>query len=183
MFYTKVRRSATLIRRIKKALITARRFSHIIIRCATKKTLAPNFSRSTSAELADIVLTDLITRSSEDIRELTERIDMMRWGHAMISPRTNFMWSGARDEAQKPFRNIHFAHSDLSGIALFEEAFFHGMSSGKSDDFAETNMTVFLSIVALISAIITIAAKVRENHEWQYVFKPLTMVAIIATAF
>jgi hypothetical protein len=34
--------------------------------------------------------------------------------------------TGAPDEAQKPFRNIHFAHSDLSGIALFEEAFFHG---------------------------------------------------------
>jgi protoporphyrinogen oxidase len=77
-------------------------------------------------ELADIVLTDF-ARAHPNIRELTERIDIMRWGHAMISPKTNFLWSGARDEAQKPFRNIHFAHSDLSGIALFEEAFYHGM--------------------------------------------------------
>jgi hypothetical protein len=55
----------------------------------------------------------------------------MRWGHAMISPRPNFLWNGARDEAQKPFRNIHFAHSDLSGIALFEEAFYHGIRAAR----------------------------------------------------
>lgn len=77
-------------------------------------------------ELSDVILSDL-ERCHKDIRRLTERIDIMRWGHAMISPRTNFLWSGAREQAQKPFRNIYFAHSDLSGIALFEEAFFHGV--------------------------------------------------------
>ncbi len=77
-------------------------------------------------ELADICLTDL-SRAHKDIRELTTRIDIMRWGHAMISPRPNFLWSGAREAAQKPYRRIHFAHSDLSGIALFEEAFYHGL--------------------------------------------------------
>ena len=77
-------------------------------------------------ECADIVLTDL-ERAHRDIRDLTERIDVMRWGHAMISPRPNFIWSGAREKAAEPFRNIHFAHSDLSGVALFEEAFYHGL--------------------------------------------------------
>jgi hypothetical protein len=77
-------------------------------------------------ELADICLTDL-SRAHKDIYQLTERIDIMRWGHAMISPRPNFLWSGAREQAQKSYRNIHFAHSDLSGIALFEEAFYHGL--------------------------------------------------------
>ncbi len=77
-------------------------------------------------ELADIVLTDL-SRAHKDIHSLTTRIDIMRWGHAMISPRPDFIWSGARALAAKPFRNIHFAHSDLSGIALFEEAFYHGI--------------------------------------------------------
>ena len=77
-------------------------------------------------ELADVVLSDL-SLAHPNIRELTERIDIMRWGHAMISPRTNFIWSGAREKAMQPFRNIHFAHSDLSGIALFEEAFYHGL--------------------------------------------------------
>lgn len=77
-------------------------------------------------DLADVCLTDL-ARAHPDIYDLTERIDIMRWGHAMISPRPNFIWSGVREKAMKPYRNIHFAHTDLSGIALFEEAFFHGL--------------------------------------------------------
>jgi hypothetical protein len=70
--------------------------------------------------------TDL-SRAHADIRDLVERLDVMRWGHAMIRPRTGFMWGGARREGAKPFRSIHFAHSELSGVALFEEAFDHGL--------------------------------------------------------
>lgn len=77
-------------------------------------------------QLADVCLTDL-ARAHSDIYELTTRIDIMRWGHAMISPRPNFIWSGIREKAIEPYRNIHFAHTDLSGIALFEEAFYHGL--------------------------------------------------------
>jgi len=77
-------------------------------------------------QLADVCLTDL-SRAHSDIYELTTRIDIMRWGHAMISPRPNFIWSGVREKAMKPYRSIHFAHTDLSGIALFEEAFYHGL--------------------------------------------------------
>jgi hypothetical protein len=76
--------------------------------------------------LADVCLSDL-SRAHNNIYELTERIDIMRWGHAMVSPRPNFIWSGVREKAMKPYRNIHFAHTDLSGIALFEEAFYHGL--------------------------------------------------------
>jgi hypothetical protein len=75
---------------------------------------------------ADVALTDL-SRAHSDIRNLVERLDVMRWGHAMIRPRTGFMWGAARREGAKPFRSIHFAHSELSGVALFEEAFDHGL--------------------------------------------------------
>jgi hypothetical protein len=37
------------------------------------------------------------------------------------------MWGGARALATLPFRGIHFANTDLSGIPLFEEAFYHGL--------------------------------------------------------
>ncbi|MFL6213814.1 MAG: NAD(P)-binding protein [Blastocatellia bacterium] len=76
-------------------------------------------------DFADTALTDL-SRPHKEIRALVERLDVMRWGHAMISPRPNFVWSAARREAARPYRNIHFAHTDLSGVALFEEAFYHG---------------------------------------------------------
>jgi hypothetical protein len=45
----------------------------------------------------------------------------------MVRPRTGFIWGGARRRAIEPYRGIHFAHSDLSGIALFEEAFYQGL--------------------------------------------------------
>ncbi len=82
-------------------------------------------------DLADVCLTDM-ARAHPDIYELTTRIDIMRWGHAMISPRPGFIWSKNKQAASKPYRNIHFAHTDLSGIALFEEAFYHGLRSAVS---------------------------------------------------
>ena len=33
--------------------------------------------------------------------------------------------------ARQPFRNIHFANTDLSGIPLFEEAFDHGLRAAE----------------------------------------------------
>lgn len=77
-------------------------------------------------EWADVALADL-TRAHPDIRSLTERLDVMRWGHAMIMPRPGFVWSESRRAATVPYRGIHFAHSDLSGVALFEEAFYQGI--------------------------------------------------------
>jgi Flavin containing amine oxidoreductase len=75
---------------------------------------------------AEVTLADL-SRAHPDIRSLVERLDVMRWGHAMIRPRTGFMWGHARREGAKAFRSIHFAHSELSGVALFEEAFDVGL--------------------------------------------------------
>jgi hypothetical protein len=79
-------------------------------------------------DLADVCLTD-IARAHPEIYDLCERIDIMRWGHAMISPRPGFIWGSERQKAVKPYRSIHFAHTDLSGIALFEEAFYHGLTA------------------------------------------------------
>lgn len=76
-------------------------------------------------EWADVVLTDL-ERVHPEIRGLTKRLDIMRWGHAMIRPTPGFISGPARSECAKPFHNIHFAHNALSGIPLFEEAFYHG---------------------------------------------------------
>ena len=44
-------------------------------------------------------------------------------------------------------------------------------------------MILAFSIIALISAILTIWAKLRENESIQFIFKPLAMLAIILLAF
>lgn len=76
-------------------------------------------------EWADVVLTDL-EQAHPEIRSLCQRLDIMRWGHAMVRPRPGFISGKARTLCAKPFRGVHFAHSSLSGLALLEEAFFHG---------------------------------------------------------
>jgi hypothetical protein len=81
-------------------------------------------------EWAEVALTDL-TRAHPEIRDMTERLDVMRWGHAMVRPRTGFIASAARRRAREPYRNIHFSHSDLSGVALFEEALHHGVRAAE----------------------------------------------------
>jgi hypothetical protein len=79
---------------------------------------------------ADIAMTDL-ERAHPEIRHITERLDVMRWGHAMVRPKPGFRWSTARRDAAIPLGRIHFAHSDLSGVALFEEAWDHGLRAAE----------------------------------------------------
>jgi hypothetical protein len=84
----------------------------------------------TWAEAAEIVLSDLEAAHPE-IRSLVERLDVMKWGHAMVRPRTGFVFSQARQTAASPFGPIHFAGTDLSGVALCEEAVYHGVRAAE----------------------------------------------------
>jgi glycine/D-amino acid oxidase-like deaminating enzyme len=81
-------------------------------------------------EWADVALADLETAHAE-IRTLTTRLDVVRWGHAMVRPKPGMIFGSARKAAQQPYRGVHFACTDLSGVALFEEAFFHGLRAAE----------------------------------------------------
>lgn len=82
------------------------------------------------AQLAETVCSDL-ERAHEDLRSCVSRIDLCRFGHGMVQPRVGHVWNPARRAASTPLQGIHFAHSDLSGIALFEEAFHHGVRAAR----------------------------------------------------
>jgi len=83
------------------------------------------------ASIADAILTDL-GRAHRGLEAALERIDVWRWGHAMIRPTPGFLWGTSRRRAAEPFGRVHFAHSDLSGLALFEEALDHGVRAAES---------------------------------------------------
>jgi hypothetical protein len=55
----------------------------------------------------------------------------MRWGHAMVQPRVGFVFGPSRRKAALPVGRLFFAHSDLSGLALFEEALHHGVRAAE----------------------------------------------------
>jgi protoporphyrinogen oxidase len=84
-------------------------------------------------QCAQLVLADL-TRAHPDLAECIERIDVFRWGHAMIRPRPGVFTgelAALRRSLQQPAGGLHFAHSELSGLALFEEAQYHGVRAAE----------------------------------------------------
>ena len=81
-------------------------------------------------ECAMLAMTEL-ERAHPDLEHLVQRLDIMRWGHAMIRPQPGFIWGDARRKAAQQYRGIHFAHTDLSGVALMEEAFYHGLRAAE----------------------------------------------------
>ena len=79
-------------------------------------------------EWVDLIIADL-ELMHEGIEEYIERIDVWVWGHGMIKPKVNVVWGKQKKEMQKSIANIHFAHSDMSGISIFEEAQYHGVEA------------------------------------------------------
>lgn len=80
----------------------------------------------TWAEGAELVLQDL-EQAHPELRSLVQRLDLMHWGHAMVRPVPAFINGTARHECSQSYHGVCFAHSDLSGLALFEEAFDQGL--------------------------------------------------------
>jgi hypothetical protein len=64
-----------------------------------------------------------------NIRRCVTHVDVVRLGHAMVRPTVGFLGAGARRDLQWAPRNIHLAHSDLSGLSLFEEAQYRGVAA------------------------------------------------------
>jgi len=75
---------------------------------------------------AQEVLADLSVPHPE-IRELATRVDIHRHAHAMIRPLPGRLWGGARQVFEQGGAGIQFAHADVSGLSLFEEANYRGV--------------------------------------------------------
>jgi len=73
-------------------------------------------------------IVDDLARAHPDLPAKLERIDLMRYGHAMSVPVPGLRSSAALRVLALPQRQrrVHFAHADLSGYSVFEEAMFHG---------------------------------------------------------
>ncbi|MBB4638268.1 FAD-dependent oxidoreductase [Longimicrobium terrae] len=73
------------------------------------------------AEWKDAILADL-ERAHPDIRACVSRVDIMRMGHAMVRPTPGFLADPGRRALVDADGPVFYAHSDLSGLSLFEEA-------------------------------------------------------------
>ena len=75
----------------------------------------------------DEILSELET-AHPALGELTTRLDVRLIGHAMTRPTPGLVFGAARTAAAaaRPLGLVHFAHSDLSALPLFEEAVYWG---------------------------------------------------------
>lgn len=76
----------------------------------------------------EAILNDL-GKAHPDIRDCVSSIDIMRLGHAMARPTPGTIFAEWRRRLPERFPNFLFAHSDLSGLSIFEEAQFHGVNA------------------------------------------------------
>jgi len=77
----------------------------------------------------EIVLRDL-RQPHPGIEKGLRELNTWVWGHGMIRPSPGFIWGEDRRVASRSINErIHFAHSDISGISIFEEAFYQGYTA------------------------------------------------------
>lgn len=80
----------------------------------------------TAADWTALIINDL-KQAHPGIENCITDIVYKVWGHGMSGPVKGFIFGDERKKAAQSYKGrIHFAHSDLSGISIFEEGFFQG---------------------------------------------------------
>jgi NAD(P)-binding Rossmann-like domain len=77
------------------------------------------------------IVTDDLLMMNPDLKGAIRSVDLWHWGHAMVRPEPGFVWglaAGARASAKPP---LFLAHSDMSGLSLFEEAHYRGVDAAE----------------------------------------------------
>lgn len=62
-----------------------------------------------------------------DLVDHVQQVDVWLWGHGMIRPDPGFIWGTERAQMLQQRPPMFFAHSDMSGMSLFEEAYTRGV--------------------------------------------------------
>ena len=78
----------------------------------------------------NVIMQDLLV-AHPDLERYVSRIDVYRWGHAMIRPSPGIIWGRESAIRRKPFGNVYFASCDTTGLPLFEEACFSGIRAAE----------------------------------------------------
>jgi predicted NAD/FAD-binding protein len=98
---------------------------HLPPREAREEALARSYE-----DWRDIVLTELLSVHPE-LKGRVKSLDVWLWGHGMIRPTPGYIWGEQREAMQLPEAPLFYAHSDMSGISIFEEANYHGTGAAE----------------------------------------------------
>ncbi|UOQ55456.1 hypothetical protein [Hymenobacter cellulosivorans] len=77
------------------------------------------------------ILADL-EKAHVGITARVRHADVWVWGHGMVAPTPGTLWHAGRQLATQPLRQrFFFAHTDLSGMSIFEEGFYQGIRAAR----------------------------------------------------
>jgi len=79
---------------------------------------------------AKTILKDL-SRAHGAVRNRVSHMDIFRHGHAMARPLPGFREETRRARLAAGWNKVRFAHADVSGFSLFEEANYHGVRAAE----------------------------------------------------
>ncbi len=88
---------------------------------------------SSYADWRTLVLTELDLMHPGLAAQVTAA-DLWVWGHGMVAPTPGYVWGAARQRATQPWLGgrVHLAHTDFSGVSVFEEAFYQGRRAAQA---------------------------------------------------
>ena len=84
--------------------------------------------KTTHEQWVEQVMSDL-EPVHPNIREKTEEVNIMLWAHAMVQPTPGIIFGDTRKKLAASVGNIHFAHTDIAGVSIFEEGFYQGIKA------------------------------------------------------
>lgn len=78
----------------------------------------------------DMVVADML-RTNPELDGAIRAVALWRWGHAMVRPTPGFITRTAPAARARAAPPLFLAHSDISGLSLFEEAHYRGVDAAE----------------------------------------------------
>jgi hypothetical protein len=88
---------------------------------------------STYPDWLTLILTEL-DLMHPGLAARVQAAELWIWGHGMVAPAPGYVWGAARAQARQPLLGgrIQLAHTDFSGVSIFEEAFHQGLRAARA---------------------------------------------------
>ena len=81
-------------------------------------------------EWVNIIMNDL-AQAHPELEDSVQRIDLYRWGHGMIRPVPGSLFGPDAELRRAPIGAVALASCDVTGMPLFEEACYCGISAAE----------------------------------------------------
>ncbi len=91
---------------------------------------ARQWLRAQSSENIKRIVLEELKDAHPNLEQAIQDVQYKIWGHAMIAPVKGYISERLKSNDISG-NGLYFAHSDKSGISIFEEAFYHGIRSAK----------------------------------------------------